>query len=126
MSRDKTTKQTNAKTPGPESIPLLSCPFCGSNDLTESDEPSQADEKRLHRVYCMDCRAMGPIEYTRTHGRESWNTRKRETDLINSVPTTWLDPLLTGKDKVVGNPPFECPDIERLLKAIRQRMEETR
>jgi hypothetical protein len=34
------------------------------------------------------------------------------------VPTSWLDSLLTGKEAVVGTPPFGCPDIERLLSAI--------
>ena len=39
------------------------------------------------------------------------------------VPTSWLDPLLTGTTKVVGEPPYGCPDIERLLNAIRKRIE---
>jgi hypothetical protein len=34
------------------------------------------------------------------------------------VPTSWLDPLLTGPRAVIGRPPFNCPDIERLLHAV--------
>lgn len=33
------------------------------------------------------------------------------------VPTSWLDPLLTGKGGM-GQPPYSCPDIERLLSAL--------
>jgi hypothetical protein len=39
------------------------------------------------------------------------------------VPTSWLDPLLTGDQSVLkGNGPWGCPDIERLLNAIRERI----
>lgn len=39
------------------------------------------------------------------------------------VPTSWLDPLLTGDDAVLkGSGPWGCPDIERLLNAIRERI----
>jgi hypothetical protein len=34
------------------------------------------------------------------------------------VPTSWLDPLLTGPRAVIGKPPYNCPDIERLLSAV--------
>lgn len=36
------------------------------------------------------------------------------------VPTNWLDPLLTGPDKVADFK--DGPAIERLLKAVRQRI----
>ena len=42
--------------------------------------------------------------------------------LIDAIPTNWLDPLLTGKNAVIGNPPYDCKDIERLLSAIRVRI----
>ncbi len=39
------------------------------------------------------------------------------------VPTSWLDPLLTGPDAVLkGMGPWPCQDIERLLNAIRARI----
>ena len=41
---------------------------------------------------------------------------------VNAVPDTWLDSLLTGPDAAVGPPPYGCPDIERLCKAIRERI----
>jgi hypothetical protein len=42
--------------------------------------------------------------------------------LEQSVPTSWLDPLLTGPSAVIGEGPYTCTDIERLLNAIRLRM----
>ena len=48
----------------------------------------------------------------------------KESGASNLIPTTWLDPLLTGKDAVIGNFPFGCNDIEVLLKAIKKRIEE--
>lgn len=38
------------------------------------------------------------------------------------VPTTWLDPLLTGPKAVVGAPPYNCKDIERLLWHVAERI----
>jgi hypothetical protein len=40
------------------------------------------------------------------------------------IPTNWLDPLLTGKGTVLGDAPWFCPDIERLLNAIKKRIQE--
>ncbi len=43
----------------------------------------------------------------------------------NEVPTSWLDPLLTGPDAVLrGAGPWGCPDIEALLRAVQARMRE--
>ena len=36
-----------------------------------------------------------------------------------TIPTNWVDPLLTGEDAVLpGYGPWGCPDIERLLWAL--------
>lgn len=41
----------------------------------------------------------------------------------DAIPTSWLDPLLTGPDAVFGKGgPWGCPDIERLLGAIKARL----
>jgi len=45
-----------------------------------------------------------------------------EEEILKLFPTNWLDPLLTGKDKVLGEPPYGCPDIEALLNAIKERI----
>ena len=37
------------------------------------------------------------------------------------VPTNWLDPLLTGPNKVIGNS-GSPPDIEGLLLAVQKRI----
>ena len=41
------------------------------------------------------------------------------------VPSSWLDPLLTGPDKVLHGEPgtWGCPEIETLLNAIRERIQ---
>ena len=41
------------------------------------------------------------------------------------IPVTWLDPLLTGENAVMGDPPYSCDDIERLLIEIKSRIKET-
>jgi hypothetical protein len=38
---------------------------------------------------------------------------------LDDIPTNWGDPLLTGPKGVLGPFPWGCPDIERLLNAIR-------
>jgi hypothetical protein len=38
------------------------------------------------------------------------------------VPTSWLDPLLTGPTAVIGEPPYNCQDIEKLLRAVAARI----
>lgn len=49
--------------------------------------------------------------------------RKLLKQMANAVPRSWLDSLLTGPNAVIGTPPYGCPDIERLLQAIRKRLE---
>ncbi len=46
-------------------------------------------------------------------------------ELINCIPSNWADPLLTGQNKVLPDGPVYSPqDVERLLTALRARMEE--
>lgn len=47
---------------------------------------------------------------------------KRDKAILGAIPTTWLDPLLTGSD-AVAKPPYTCTDIERLLDSIRNRVQ---
>jgi hypothetical protein len=44
---------------------------------------------------------------------------------IECVPTNWLDTLLTGPDAVIDEPPYACPEIEVLLRAVITRMRNT-
>jgi hypothetical protein len=37
------------------------------------------------------------------------------------VPTSWLDPLLTGPEKVIGDKP-DCRAIEALLRGVQDRI----
>ena len=50
--------------------------------------------------------------------------REKETknEILKLIPTTWLDPLLSG-DKAI-NVPAGCPDIEKLLQAIKDRIDD--
>lgn len=56
----------------------------------------------------------------RKHAAELAYVRKA---VIAAVPTTWLDSLLTGPDAVIGKQPFTGTDIERLLSAVKKRVE---
>lgn len=42
--------------------------------------------------------------------------------VLDAIPTNWLDPLLSGDDKVIHKSP--CPEIEALLQALRARITE--
>ena len=48
--------------------------------------------------------------------------KKAKPRLSDLVPTNWLDPLLTGPQAVVANPPYSCLDIARLLRAVKRRL----
>lgn len=56
--------------------------------------------------------------------RQGTKTRSGRLSLqrrvLSRVPDSWLHPLLTGPDAVVGKPPFTCQDVERLLLKIRK------
>lgn len=63
-----------------------------------------------------------PISTNVENGRSA--TSRRFASLI---PTSWLDQLLTGPDAVLkGTGPWGCPDIERLLLAIKKRISEAK
>lgn len=50
--------------------------------------------------------------------------RRIAEDLLGCIPTNWCDPILTGPDKVLpSTQPYRSDDIERLLLAIRDRMQ---
>ena len=42
--------------------------------------------------------------------------------LLDAFPSNWCDPLLTGKNAVIGQPPYDCQDIERLMNAVHKRV----
>lgn len=46
-------------------------------------------------------------------------------EVIALIPTSWLDPLLSGPDAALSGKggTWGCPDIERLLNGIRKRIE---
>lgn len=52
---------------------------------------------------------------------EQWGDARLE-EAAGVVPFTWLDPLLTGDKQVIDSPPYNCPDVERLLHAVRDRI----
>jgi len=43
--------------------------------------------------------------------------------IVDLVPTNWLDSILTGKDAVIGRPPYDCKDIQNVLLAVKKRIE---
>jgi hypothetical protein len=44
--------------------------------------------------------------------------------LLDLVPDNWLDSLLTGEKAVIGNPPYTCQDIECVLRAVKERLQQ--
>jgi hypothetical protein len=42
--------------------------------------------------------------------------------LIALIPSSWLDSMLSGPNAVVGKPPWGCPDIERVLQAVKEKL----
>jgi hypothetical protein len=50
-------------------------------------------------------------------------SRERLVALVSDAfPSSWLDPLLTGPEAVVGKPPYSCRDIEALMEAVEDRV----
>lgn len=46
-----------------------------------------------------------------------------EEAVLAAVPDNWLDSILTGPNKVLGDGPvYTCRDIERVLLAVRGRL----
>jgi hypothetical protein len=52
---------------------------------------------------------------------EAYAEQVRE-EAAKQIPTTWLDPLLSGPERIVGDPPYYGKDMERLLQALAQRI----
>lgn len=74
------------------------------------------DEKTLHEI------ANGADSYHECAiGAYALGRASMREEAEREVPMTWLDPLLTG-DKSIGEPPYNCPDIECLLNGIRDRI----
>lgn len=48
--------------------------------------------------------------------------KRKPRESQEEVPQNWCDPLLTGPAAVIGKPPYDCRDIERLLIAVRERV----
>lgn len=46
---------------------------------------------------------------------------KKLKPLSDLVPTNWCDSLLTG-DKGIGQPPYDCRHIEKLLRGVQDRI----
>ena len=44
---------------------------------------------------------------------------RAEQRALDTIPQNWCDPLLTGPRAVIGKPPYDCRDIERLLLKVR-------
>ena len=42
--------------------------------------------------------------------------------ILKAIPKNWLDPLLTGPNKVIGPAPYNSIDIENVLGGVRDRI----
>lgn len=55
--------------------------------------------------------------------RSAGSQQRVVSRLIACLPTTWLDPILTGPQAVIETKgPWGCRDIENIIGAIRKRM----
>lgn len=43
--------------------------------------------------------------------------------VLAAIPANWLDPLLTGPNAALKGLPWECPEIEALLRGLKERIE---
>jgi len=50
---------------------------------------------------------------------------KFANEVINCIPTNWLDNFLTGDERIIKTYPCEAKDVENLLRAIKQRVKDT-
>jgi hypothetical protein len=137
-------RDTEPQRPAPESQPparvgeipmgneeLKSCPYCGAPLLR-----SLSYLKYFEVRHKDDCFLVGDVNsFPRLIHLDSlsrWNARASTPSpltpegldaIIDAIPTSWLDSLLTGPDAVLHGKggTWGCPDIERLLSAIKER-----
>lgn len=74
--------------------PTVACPACGGTGT----EPLETEDS---------------IAFARA---ERELQREKDAELI---PQNWLDPLLSCAEAMIGQPPYTCSDVERLLIALR-------
>lgn len=68
----------------------------------------------------MDGRSMEPLQrFARAVERAARAAAFREA--AEAIPTTWLDPLLSGPDRI-SPLPYNGPAMERFLHALRDRL----
>lgn len=105
------------------------CPFCGAELVENWDEINSDAAPWLTHDAGSDCVIadlmffIPKIKDKTPKWLTEWNRRadaaKTYAELI---PNNWLNPLLTGPNKVLGEQPWGCPQIEALLNALRERM----
>jgi hypothetical protein len=92
--------------------------------LAERQARAQAERERdafkqeandLRRNYLRETKELA----ARADAAEAQLAKAREA--LDAVPTNWCDELLTGPNGI-GQPPYTCPDIERLLRGVRARV----
>ena len=67
-----------------------------------------------------------PEKVARTKKRKRGKMSEREKafrEAAKLVPHTWLDDLLSGPGRVIGDAPFTGKDIENLLRSVKDRIE---
>jgi hypothetical protein len=47
--------------------------------------------------------------------------KTKDQRVMGAIPTNWIDPLLSGPDGI-GQPPYDCRDIEKLLRGVQDRV----
>ncbi len=97
--------------------------LCWTCDKETAAAPPRGDVAIIDWVCELEA-ALRHIRTAQDHTEARSLDRMVSSRLIACVPTTWLDDLLTGPRAVLSGKggTWGCPDIERLLNAIRERM----
>lgn len=106
-----------------EALRLHRCDWCRWPLKATIDEGCTADSCSMRPMPDLDDEGRLKQEIRRLRSAISDCSSAERANCLAHVPLTWLDPMLTGPDAVIGDPPYTCKDIEAVCKAIRRRIE---
>ena len=100
----------------PDAARLTPCPWCVTIDPDDSRKVHAHFDTPEEAAKFVDDVERGELDAPDEQGQ----TRRK---IANLIPTSWLDPLLTGPEAIMGRPPYHYKDIERLLQGVKKRVE---
>ena len=97
-------------------------PGCGASSGWHATKEESGNAWNVRAAPSEKRTVMDEMKHLPNAGNQALQTEKRRMSEL--VPTNWLDPLLTGPEAVIRGHHFDCQDIERLLRALKKRIEE--